>query len=564
MKNYQKLVLLTSILPFMACQKTTLSVEKAQDGTAKDDLTTFSTTTTYYVDNVNGSDSYSGTTTQYPWKTLAKVNSVTFVAGNRIRFKSGGNWTGQLHPKGSGISGSTIKIDSYDTGSKPVINGNGVANGTVYLYNQQYWEINDLEITNFNASEEGGKSLANWESDNTNNYANVDHPGIVENSNSKKLGILIAAEDAGTVNHIYLHGLLIHGINGYMDNSSIYSRNNGGIYFEITGNTTPTHFNDILVDYCTVRDVDHTGMFLQSSWADRTAFSNNNWTPSTNIIVSHNTFENTGGHGLIMRVATAPLMEYNLFDHCSIKATGNAAFNFNTDDALWQYNESRFTKANDGDHDAGGIDADFRSKRTVIQYNYLHENDFGILVTGGDGVFNQSTVIRFNLFVKDGKHTHPHAGKFLIQINGHCTDLHVYNNTFDVGPSQDGVNILSFTPWAGTSDWPDGTKFYNNIFDNSGTNSNYNLGSSTNNTFDYNAFYKNTAANQPSQSHNIAGDVKFVNTGSGTPEGFKLKSGSVALSSGRVLSTNGGKDFFGNAVSTTNPINVGFYGGLGL
>ena len=47
---------------------------------------------TYYVDATNGSDSANGTTTATAWKTINKVNTSTFAAGDQILFKraSGG------------------------------------------------------------------------------------------------------------------------------------------------------------------------------------------------------------------------------------------------------------------------------------------------------------------------------------------------------------------------------------------------------------------------------------------------------------------------------------------
>ncbi|WP_037684391.1 hypothetical protein [Streptomyces griseus] len=84
----------------------------------------FAAGTTYYV-STNGSDSNAGTTSSAPWRSLTKVNSTTFQPGDIIRFEAGDSWTGQLWPKGSGIDGSPISIDSYGTGAKPKIAGQG-------------------------------------------------------------------------------------------------------------------------------------------------------------------------------------------------------------------------------------------------------------------------------------------------------------------------------------------------------------------------------------------------------------------------------------------------------
>src|ERR1700730_14835390 len=54
---------------------------------------------TYYVDSTSSSDAQSGTSPEKAWKTLAKLNATTFSPGDRILFRSGGKWTGQLWPK---------------------------------------------------------------------------------------------------------------------------------------------------------------------------------------------------------------------------------------------------------------------------------------------------------------------------------------------------------------------------------------------------------------------------------------------------------------------------------
>ncbi|WP_221392582.1 hypothetical protein [Dyadobacter sp. NIV53] len=462
--------------------------------------------------------------------------------------------------KGSGVSGSPIVIGSYGTGNKPKINGAGAANGAVYFYNQQYWEIGDLEVTNFNSAEVNGQSIDAWEAGNTSHYANVILPPQFVNNATLKIGVLIAGQDAGVLNHIYLRNMEVHAVNGYINQADENSKYNGGVCFRITGSATATWFNDILVEGCHIHDVDRTGLWSESTWSERTLTVNTNWKPSLNIIIRNNIFENTGANALIIRVADRPLIERNLLDHCSIKASGNAAFNFNTDNAKWQYNECRFTKANVEDDDAGGIDSDYKTKNTIIQYNYIHDNDYGMLITGGPDRFNDNTIIKYNIFKKDGKYPHPVNGKFMIKLSGNATNTLIYNNVFDIGPSQTNTKMVTFHSWSG---WPSNTSFYNNIFDNTGSGTTYNLGGSTNNIFDYNSYYKYQATNQPVQVHNITGDVKFVNAGN-EPDGFKLMAGSAALSKGKVMSNNGRKDYFGNSVSITGAPNVGVYNGPGL
>src|SRR5690606_25265927 len=129
----------------------------------------------YYVDNVMGDDAAAGTRPNSPWKSLEKVNSTIFEPGAQIRFRSGQAWTGQLVPQGSGAEGKPIVIGKYGVGAAPQIHGRGVG-ATVVLHNQSYWEIHDLEITNYNAEEENGLSLEQWEAKNISDYADVELP----------------------------------------------------------------------------------------------------------------------------------------------------------------------------------------------------------------------------------------------------------------------------------------------------------------------------------------------------------------------------------------------------
>src|SRR5215470_11434029 len=79
--------------------------------------------TTYYVDSVAGSDTYSGTSASSPWRTIAKVNATSFAPGDHILFKRGDTWRELLSPHSSGEAGSPIVIDAYGTGSTPVLTG---------------------------------------------------------------------------------------------------------------------------------------------------------------------------------------------------------------------------------------------------------------------------------------------------------------------------------------------------------------------------------------------------------------------------------------------------------
>ncbi len=84
--------------------------------------------TNYYV-STSGNDSNNGTSENTAWKSIAKVNSVSFKPGDRILFHCGDTFTGTINVNNSGTSGSAIVYGSYGTGLKPVINGAEVISG---------------------------------------------------------------------------------------------------------------------------------------------------------------------------------------------------------------------------------------------------------------------------------------------------------------------------------------------------------------------------------------------------------------------------------------------------
>jgi len=72
--------------------------------------------TDYYV-STSGNDSNSGTSTSSPWKTLNKLDSVNFKAGDTIHFKRGDKWLGRFQVTESGNSDNPIRFTSYGKGA---------------------------------------------------------------------------------------------------------------------------------------------------------------------------------------------------------------------------------------------------------------------------------------------------------------------------------------------------------------------------------------------------------------------------------------------------------------
>ena len=101
----------------------------------------------FYVSSSLGNDLNNGLSIQSPFKSIEKLNSMQFSAGDSIFFKSGDYWQGMLWLKGSGSFTQPIVIDVYGGNNRPVINGFGYQ-ASILIFNDQHIHINNLELYN--------------------------------------------------------------------------------------------------------------------------------------------------------------------------------------------------------------------------------------------------------------------------------------------------------------------------------------------------------------------------------------------------------------------------------
>jgi hypothetical protein len=383
------------------------------------------------------------------------------------------------------------------------------------LYNQSFWEINNLEITNLGATRDTRRAV--W----------------------------VEAHDIGIASHIYLKGLYIHDVNGLLGRDDLET--SGGIFIRATGGVTPTKFDDVLIEGNTFKTVDSSAVFTRNDWRNRGTRTDGTgpWLGFTKVVVRNNTLTDIGSDGIVICEAASPLIEYNVAGDTNKRATGPhvAIWNINTDDALFQYNEAYLTR-NLSLADGAGFDADGLSNRTVFQYNYSHDNEGGFMLIcdySGADAFNDDGIIRYNISQNDRWH--------LFKLCGRNRNFNVYNNTFYVGGGLDVAFVLDHGDTT-TSD--SHINFYNNIIYNLDFNMTYNF-PITPATFDYNTFFGVHDATEPNDPHKSTADPKLVNPGSGgngitSVDGYKLLASSPAINSGKTIAGNGGKDYWGNPV----------------
>ena len=472
----------------------------------------------YYVDSRGGDDANVGTKPDAAWKTLEKVNATTFRPGDRILLRSSSVWRGQLWPKGSGTERYPITLDMYGGGVKPVINGDALFEDAVLLKNQEYWEIENLEITNTGRE-----------------------PAV-------RRGVHVALENFGEAHHIYLRSLTIHDVNG-VDNV----KPNGGINYTSVGDHKPSRFVDLRLENNDIYHVERSGIF---GWSDR--WERSKWYASLDVVVRGNQLHDIGGDGIVVVATDGALIEHNVVAHANQRSEGYnvAIWAWSADNTAIQYNEAYGTK---GQRDGEGFDSDWNSRNTVIQYNYSHDNDGGFLLICNEGGHNSEesagntgTVVRYNISQNDRTRG--------INIAGPVKDSLIYNNTIYVGPDRK-VDLLLFSDWHG---WSESSHFYNNIFYAAGaarfsyaisraSDGAYvaarGFGESNDNLFDANIYYgMEVPGNDP---HALTVDPLLVAPGQGSMGrlslyGYRLLPASPAKKTGRFIEKSGGHDFWGN------------------
>ena len=524
----------------------------------------------YYVDSVNGNDDNDGTSEAKAWKSLEKVNATTFKPGDKLRFKRGCSWSGLLSPKGSGEKGKPITIDAYGDvkDGRPVINGdswcgdkgddleNRVFNTAVYFYNQEYWEITSIEVTNHTATKD-------------------DH--------IKKYGILIMGQDAGTLHEINVKNTYVHDVIS-IPISQQAGIGRGGIVYAIRGNNKATNWEDITVEGNYVKNVNHYGINFISTWGSSTFPDESGITEggggtyrSKHLVIRNNYCENIGNAAICPSDYEDALIEYNVSNKCNSGPNGNVPIWWEYGQkTICQYNEVFGSGAADNKEDSQAFDADVCADLNYVQYNYTHDNPSGSFFECSLGTPFE-TYYRYNISVNDGYGTNLYGGGAVVTLqNPTGGKLDVYNNLIYMDADHDGYITRN---WHGSSmasyTASDKFTFTNNVFITEKDNGrawdeNY-IGVANNNAYgganlnnrrdddanakvavksDYVKLEEGTSATV----EDIHGEFKIT---FGTVDGYRIKDGATVVDQGISVIDNGGQDYYGNEVKSFVKPNIG-------
>ncbi|WP_202869146.1 right-handed parallel beta-helix repeat-containing protein, partial [Kribbella antibiotica] len=490
--------------------------------------------TTYYVDPA-GNDAAAGTSTTTAWRSLAKVNGTTFGPGDRILFKAGSRWTGQLWPKGSGAAGTPISIASYGGDVRPAIDGAGQVGDTVYLENQQYWDITRLEVTNDAAAQ------------------------------AERRGIRVRNNTGGRLSGIHISDVDVHHVKSELGR---YYGMNAGI--AVVADVPSSAWNDVRITGNAVRTVERIGIFVGPTEQTGNLADYPNFPKSTGVEIDHNTLSDIGMDAILTFVTLNPLIHHNTVSghsqRRSVCGVGSrycngasvAIWMAESDGARVEYNEVsgggvRGAEGRDGQ----AYDVDWGSDDVTLQYNYSHDNRAGFLlvtrgtVTGAGIPDGNNVVVRYNVSENDGWC----FVCFGAEAFNAPKPLRFENNVDFVGSATERTQLLSdLKDPNGFIEYP--FTMTNNIF--------VKLGAALKHLPTQGGVFRgNVFAGHhdrtPFDPDQLTVPPLFV--APGTLDGYRVLTGSSALGSGVPVPDQPGADLYGNPIGTTPR---GVYGGPGV
>lgn len=509
---------------------------------------------TYYFSSSTGNDSNAGNEAN-PFQTITKLNSLVLAAGDKILFKKGDTFIGQIVVSYSGTNGFPIIYDSYGTGNLPILtasNGNnGIADplSTIKIEGKQYLEFHNLTIENERFDTAPGSP--------------DDQAYGIYYRSWKTLPTSKNFEDTTLFKYFRFSNLRFQ---------NIYSVNSSGTAFDAI-NTSGIQFfnafvNDVIIEDCFFTDIERVGIWLRQYVSD--------------AIIRNNEFIDLGGSGTILSATKRVLYEKNLMrftgsnSDSRMTARGSGMWVFNSDDMVAQYNVSQHAR---GSGDSSGMHVDYGNTNILFQYNYLEDSAGGFCETLGE---NDNIIWRYNVSVNEGNKSGVNK---LLWVSDYAfvpkksTNVYVYNNTIYQGLKYQNVMADSKISLKATS-----LNFLNNIIYLEPSAQlgllEYLLDVNTLN-FAKNVMFGGVIRSNFKDLDATRQEVDpiFFDSGRRHFSGYKLLSSSPAIGAAlpfvepvfpkagigifAAITSNATKDIFGNPVNLATTTNIGAYNGFG-
>lgn len=296
-----------------------------------------------------------------PWNDLASINNTTLQPGDVVHLRRGTVCHGVLKPRGSGSQEQPIRLTTYGDGARPRVIADSKVEEALYLFNQQYWNIDSLDIS-------GGNTY----------------------------GVFISG-DNGILHHIHLSNLAVHDVLG----GQMKHKESGLV--SISPTSPKAHFDDVVVD-----DVDawHTNQWvgILIGGGNLGFPPENEW--NTNAVIRNSTAHDVQGDGIVLFrvhhgvIDSSVAWSIGMQDTQTI-GTPNAIWTWMCDDCTVSRSEAYLTDS--PGVDGGAFDIDYGNTKNSVLESYGHDTQGYCVAVFAAGFITHDSVVRNNLCINNGR-----------------------------------------------------------------------------------------------------------------------------------------------------------------
>lgn len=483
--------------------------------------------TTYYINAVNGDDSANGQSKSTAWKSFINIDKLQLAAGDRILLRRGHTWTEPLHIHGNGSAANNIIINTYQYGAAPKIIIDGSAHAAIQMIDVSHCTVKNIEISNY-------------------------HPFFRE---MMKFGIRAGTWKTNSVSDLSFENIFINKIRGSAVRGGNLGSISGGelcagirVATDIRGNNPDgKSIFDISIKNNNLVEVEHHAINLLDVYG---------------VTISNNKIIRPGYISLLVKNINDAFIDNNYFIESGYYMTmaDNAALDIYDSRNTVIQNNIIYKVYNDRSGQSINLDS---CQHFTVQYNFLKESASGCFVVNKA----DNSVFRYN--ISEGFND-----EWFRNLGGSNTQI--YNNTiyaYDSNHAAQGFFVKNVESIE-TNSASINTIVKNNIFireNSSGLDMAdliYESNSTQGSVFSNNVYYGNFTDQVLEDDNPYFDDPKLINPGNGNfnintlaydVSGYQMKNTSDYIESGLVIQNNGGFDFWGNAVSSTEAPSIGAY-----
>jgi hypothetical protein len=283
-----------------------------------------------------------------------------FVPGDRIAFARGATCHGSFTPHGSGIPAHPIRVTAFGKGPRPRIIAATHDRQVLFLFNQEYWQIDSLDLSGANT-----------------------------------YGVFVSG-DKSTLHHIFLKNLYVHDIQG----AALKNKDNGLVV--VGPSSADVVFEDILIDGI---DAAHTNQWAGILVGGGNYAYRDDAPLNRRIIVRNSTVHDVYGDGIILfrdrdaAIQTSAAWQTGMQPTQDI-GTPNAIWTWTCTDCTVEDNEAFLTDS--PGVDGGAYDIDWDNTRNIVQRNYAHDTQGYCVAVFAAGYKTAESLIRDNLCIDNG------------------------------------------------------------------------------------------------------------------------------------------------------------------